>query len=68
MKIKELKLKMKEIEVMGRITSKRIQHTDFPKLAKATLEDETGLITLNLWRNQVDQVKVGDFVSMHALK
>ena len=68
MKIKELKLKMKEIEVMGRITSKRIQHTDFPKLAKVTLEDETGLITLNLWRNQVDQIKVGDFVSMHALK
>ena len=56
------KQKMKNIEVVGQVTSKIIRRSVFPELAKATLEDETGSITLNLWRNQVDQVKVGDLV------
>lgn len=66
MKIIEVRVrakpKLKNIEVVGRVTSKRTQRNVFPKLAKATLQDETGSITLNLWRNQVDQVKVGNLI------
>lgn len=32
------------------------------KRATAILEDETGKIPLNLWRNQIDQVKEGDVI------
>lgn len=31
-------------------------------VADATLQDETGKITLTLWNNQVTQIKVGDKV------
>jgi replication factor A1 len=33
-------------------------------LAVATIEDDTGRIKLNLWRNQADMVKVGNFVKI----
>ena len=34
------------------------------RTAKATLEDETGSIVLNLWRNQIDQCQEGDLVKV----
>ena len=34
------------------------------RVADATIEDETGTITLTLWNEQVDQVNVGDRVKI----
>jgi len=34
------------------------------KVADATIEDETGTITLTLWNDQVEQVNVGDRVKI----
>ena len=34
------------------------------RVADATIEDETGTITLTLWNEQVDQVNMGDRVKI----
>ncbi len=34
------------------------------KVADATVEDETGTITLTLWNEQIEQVNVGDRVKI----
>ena len=34
------------------------------RLAKVILQDDTGSIILNLWRDQVDQCQVGDIVKV----
>lgn len=52
------------VEVVGSITKKEPVIMRAKKLAKATLEDETGSITLNLWRDQTDQCPVGDTVKI----
>jgi replication factor A1 len=34
------------------------------RVADATIEDETGTVTLTLWNDQIDQVNVGDRVKI----
>lgn len=58
---------MRGLEVLGRIVSigavKRVETKFGPaRFAQAVLEDGTGRIILNLWRDQIDSVKVGDMV------
>lgn len=67
MKIKDIRAGMDGITVTGCLTKmgeKREVETRFGKaLTVATLlEDDTGRIILNLWRDQIDLVKVGDIV------
>lgn len=62
-KIKDiLNYKGRDLEIVGRIKSKEKIILPNTRLAKAVLEDETGAIILNLWREQVDQCDVGDLV------
>jgi ssDNA-binding replication factor A large subunit len=62
-KIKDLKPHMDNLTIIVRVSSKtqpvRIRGK---KYASAIIEDETGKIKLNLWRNQVSQLDVGDCV------
>lgn len=65
MKVKDLRPGMDGVTIRGRIVkiSEKIEvETKFGKslLAVALLEDETGSIRLNLWRGQIDLVKVRD--------
>jgi replication factor A1 len=58
---------MRGLEVSGRIVSigdaKSVETRFGPaRVAQAVLEDETGRIVLNLWRDQIDAVKAGDTV------
>jgi replication factor A1 len=67
LKASEIKADLKQIEISGKISSigdRREVQTRFgpAALAIAVLEDETGSIRLNLWRGQIDMVKVGDKV------
>jgi ssDNA-binding replication factor A large subunit len=67
LKVKDLAAGMDGVTIRGRIVkiSEKIEvETKFEKspLAVALLEDETGSIRLNLWRGQIDLVKVGDEV------
>jgi len=67
LKIADLRSGMDRITIIGyirNVTEKRIVETRFGSAYKATatLEDETGRITLNLWRGQIDAVKAGDVV------
>ena len=60
---------MRNIEVTGRITSiseRRHAQTKFgpADVATATLEDETGTIHVNLWRQQIDIVSEGKIVKL----
>lgn len=51
-------------EAIGRIVKKEPVTGISKKLERATLEDDTGSITLNLWGPQVDQCHVGDLVKV----
>jgi replication factor A1 len=67
LKISEIKPGMRNLEVSGRITSVgevRTVETRFgrARVAQALLEDDSGRIILNLWRDQVDAVRAGDLV------
>lgn len=67
MKIGELRAGMDGVATTGRVAEigeKTEVETRFGKssLAVAVLEDETGHVRLNLWRWQIDLVKVGDIV------
>lgn len=67
MKISEIQPGMDQVATSGSITYigiKRIVRTRFgeAQVARATLEDDTGKIALNLWRGQLDLVKEGDIV------
>lgn len=60
---------MRNIEVTDRIVRKgdtREVETRYgpARVSWAILEDETGSIRLNLWRQQIDRVKVGDRVRL----
>jgi len=60
---------MRDIEVTGRIVRKgdvREVKTRYgpAKVSWAILKDETGSILLNLWRQQIDKVRVGDTVRL----
>lgn len=62
-KIKDIRLGMRNLTVIGKVVSKEItpRSPDKPH-ATAILQDETGNMPLSLWREQVDQVSVGDIV------
>lgn len=63
MKISEaIAARARHAEITGTITRKEHIPDARTKLAKANLEDESGSITLNLWRNQVEQCQEGDTV------
>lgn len=69
MKINELKDGMRKVNVEADVVEKsdarevRSRYTNETyRVADATIEDETGKITLTLWNEQVEQVNVGDRV------
>ncbi|MEJ2271449.1 MAG: OB-fold nucleic acid binding domain-containing protein [Candidatus Bathyarchaeota archaeon] len=71
MKINELRDGMRKVDIEGNVIEKsdarevRSRWTNETyKVADATLEDETGTITLTLWNEQVSQVNVGDRVKI----
>jgi len=68
-KIADLEEGMSNVSVEGKImeiSEKREVQTKYGKrnVANAVLEDESGEISLNLWQEQIDEVKVGDRVSI----
>lgn len=67
LKISEIKPGMRGLTVSGRIASvgeARTVETRYgrARVAQAVLEDGTGRIILNLWRDQVEAVRAGDHV------
>ena len=69
MKIAELQPKQGNAEVVGKIIEKA-EPREFEKFGKsgkvcnAKLQDDSGVITLTLWNEQVDQFQVGDNVKL----
>lgn len=62
-KIIDLKPHMENVEVVVRVMSKsNVVQFKMKKHATAMVEDSTGQIRLNLWRDQVDQVEDGDLI------
>ena len=64
-KIAELQAKQGNVEVEATITDKSGIRTfekfgEPGKVCNATIQDESGSMTLTLWNEQVDQVKEGD--------
>ena len=71
MKINELIDGMRKVDVEANVIEKsdarevRSRYTNETyRVADATIEDETGTITLTLWNEQVEQVNVGDRVKI----
>ncbi|MFC1487668.1 OB-fold nucleic acid binding domain-containing protein [Thermoproteota archaeon] len=71
MKINELKDGDRKVDVEANVIEKsdarevRSRYTNETfRVADATIEDETGTITLTLWNEQVEQVNVGDRVKI----
>lgn len=60
-KIKDLKPHMQYLTLIVKVVSKSdVAMFNGKEYASAIVEDETGKIKLNLWRDQVEQVKVGE--------
>jgi len=60
---------MRGIEVTGKIIQKGDKSEVETKFGLATvscaiIKDETGSIRLNLWRQQIDKVRVGDIIGL----
>ncbi len=69
MKINELKKGMSNITLRAKvvdISEKREVMTKYGRrsVADATLEDDTGQITLSLWGEQIKAISIGDTVSI----
>lgn len=69
LRISQISETMRDIEVTGRIVRKgdvREVETRYgpARVSWAILEDETGSIRLNLWRQQIDRLRVGDKVRL----
>lgn len=71
LKISDIKEGNNEINIEGEITEKSYAREVRSKfgyrvlmVADATLKDETGIITLTLWNEQVRQVNVGDRIKI----
>jgi len=69
LKICQISGNMTNIEVKGKITIKRDTRDvktryGIAKVSWAILENETGSIRLNLWRQQINQVREGDTVGV----
>ena len=60
MKIKDLRSGMKNTVIEAIVKTKEVVTTSSKPHATALIEDGTGRIMLNLWRDQIDQVTVGD--------
>jgi replication factor A1 len=66
-KVGEVRAGMRDMRITGKIKEigehkEIITRYGLANLATSTLEDETGSIRLNLWRDQIDVVKAGDTV------
>ena len=61
-KIGSIKGTMKDMNVVGNVTSVTNEPTPTKRHAIAIISDDTGKIRLSLWNDQVDQVKEGDTV------
>ena len=71
MKINELRDGMRRVDIEAKVIQKsetrevRSRYTNETyRVADATLEDETGTITLTLWNEQTEQVNEGDRVKI----
>ncbi len=71
LKINELRDGMRRVDIEAKVIQKsetrevRARYTDETyRVADATIEDETGTITLTLWNEQIDQIDVGDRVKI----
>ena len=71
LKINELRDGMRKVDIEANVIEKsdarevRSRWTNETyRVADATIEDETGTITLTLWNEQVEQVNVGDRVKI----
>ena len=63
-KIKHIKRGMRNICVVAEVVKIDPIPIWTTKLAKATIRDDTGTIILNLWRDQVEQCRVGDLIKV----
>lgn len=69
MKIADIREGMSNISLEGKvveISESRSVNTRFGKreVASALIKDETGEISLTLWQNQIDKVRIGDRISI----
>lgn len=65
MKIKDIKNnRVLKVDVIGKIIDKKPIAIESMSLVKAKLEDDTGIITLNLWGSQKNDCMVGDTVKL----
>ena len=70
MKISDIKEGDNEINIEAEVTEKsyarevRSRYGRVLMVADATLKDETGIITLTLWNDQISQVMVGNKVKI----
>lgn len=69
LKLKQVQLGMRNVVVIGEIAEVgaiRLVTTKFghARVATAILKDETGWVKLNLWRDQIEKVKLGDLVRL----
>jgi ssDNA-binding replication factor A large subunit len=66
-KITDIRTGMKDIDVAGKVTKvERTQRSLWREHALAWLNDGSGEIRLNLWRDQIEQVHIGDVVHLRA--
>ena len=73
MKINELKNNMKNVEIEAEVKEmgpvKEFERMGKPgKVGQATIKDETGEVSLTLWNDQCDEVKVGDKIKISGAK
>lgn len=68
-KVREIQADMRDIEITGRIvriSERRHVQTKYgpADVATATLQDETGIIDVSLWREQIDNVHENETVKI----
>jgi len=68
-KIGDLKAGMRDIvikgKVVGKLPVKNVNTINGPaKVAKVIIEDESGIILLNLWNEDIEKVHIGDYLSI----
>jgi len=62
-KIRDLQPHMENVTIVARVIGKsQVTEINTKKYASAMIEDQTGQIILNLWRDQVNQVEEGDLI------
>lgn len=69
MKISEIKRGMSNVSIQGKVidvSESRTVQTKYGKrnVADATLEDDSGQISISLWENQINSISIGDTVSV----